>query len=194
MSLEIELEKVIDKLLKIHYDQLAECRQRNYILTERTIGALLIIIGFVVFGQIVPSPIVASLAVLGILGGSFAVCVILYTNNRAYLLNARAIRNINRMLHLCDTQPDLGEPIYPDEWKSFGQKTPTQLSAPLWLFIGLVAVLASVGAWVRPVLDPKTGPGAKGNESVARASDPEYKDRLLLRFSIETSERTGFSR
>jgi len=45
---------------------------------------------------------------------------------------------------------EIDESLYPEEWKSFGQKSPTRVTLPLWALIMAVALLVALAACLRP--------------------------------------------
>lgn len=139
----------LDALLKLHHERLAECRRRNEILVERTIAVLVILVGFLVFGNELPPGSIKCLAVLGAIAGSIGICVILYKNNHTYLENAKVIKNINHMLLLYEHKEEIKKSLYPSEWISFGDKSLVQVCLPFWVFIMGIAVIAAIAICIR---------------------------------------------
>ncbi len=139
----------LNALLELHHERLVECRKRNELLVERTIAVLIILVGFLVFGDVKPSSQIKFLAVAGVLIGSIGICVILYKNNVTYLQNAKVVRNINRMLRLYEQSPEIGTPLYPREWESFGDKQAIRICLPFWVLIQAIAIIVAVAMCVR---------------------------------------------
>jgi hypothetical protein len=139
----------LDALLELHHERLVECRKRNELLVERTIAVVIILVGFLVFGDVKPSTQIKFLAVAGLLAGSMGICVILYKNNLTYVQNAKVIGNISRLLRLYEQNSEIGTPLYPSEWESFGDKRALQICWPLWLLVLVIAIIAAVAMSVR---------------------------------------------
>ena len=108
-------------LFETHQQQLAEKRAHIHSVTERVVGLLVVICGWLLVTDTRPRGLLLAVVVFGVLVICGAACTILYRRNRGYLRVARVVQRVNRCLGLFERGrflPD--EALYPESWKSFG--------------------------------------------------------------------------
>lgn len=104
-----------------HCRQITVLRQKIHTLTEKTVGILLLLAGWGIISKTQFTPSIKIILVLIVCILCISSCVMIFTNNRSYLANARVIKKINIMLNFFENGKYLiNDSLYPQKWKNFG--------------------------------------------------------------------------
>lgn len=121
----------VKTLFEVHHRILAEYRQRNYAIVERTLILLGIVGGWLATRQADGTPKlgIALAVMLGITGA----CVALGINMFTYNEHVKVVRKLSRHLHV--------QQFYPLKWQTDHRLRRTVI-LPLFLFAWLLAIAA----------------------------------------------------
>ena len=115
--------EVLKMLFEEHHRQLAAARLKIHTTAERTLALLTIIAGWLVISD---KPLIGGLQwilIVAITLITFGACSIIYRNNSKYYKVAKVMPKINTALGLFEPNKFYpNESIYPESWKTFGEK------------------------------------------------------------------------
>lgn len=121
MGTQMDDSAVLKMLFEEHHRQLAEGRRYMHALTERTVGVLLLLTGWIVIAESPRIGRVRLILIASIVAVSLGACALQFVYHRGYARTARVIAKLNQALELYNAGrflPDAA--LYPDSWKTFG--------------------------------------------------------------------------
>jgi hypothetical protein len=142
-------EETLRLLFNVHHRQMEDRRTKIHNITEKTMALLIVIGGWLMVSENPPSGKLRWVLVSAIALIAITACIILYSNNRAYLQVASVVKQLNEALHVHDKGHYLeNEALYPEAWKSWGI-LPWKTIWHHWVFIPVLAFLCIIGAFAR---------------------------------------------
>lgn len=133
-----EDKQTLRMLFQLHHQQLWEKRQHIHHFTERVVGLLVIIFGWLLI-SVKPHGLLLWAIVAGVIAIGIVACIILYRTNRGYSEIAAVVRRLNEALALYDGGRYMpGEPLYPKRWRSFGR---SGTLATVWHHLTIVILM-----------------------------------------------------
>ena len=142
--------EILKLLFVEHQRQLTEKRHKIHATSEKTLALLMLIAGWLVLTK---EPLVRGIhwVIIGaVIIIAVAACKSIYRNNKSYYIIARLIRRINDSLGLYEEGRFASdEPLYPAEWKHFGEQKEIQGALFHILAISAGAALCVVAAFLR---------------------------------------------
>jgi hypothetical protein len=139
--------EIVKMLFEVHHGQMEEKRTKIHNITERTIGLLVVVAGWLIVSEHTPGGGMRLSIVLGVIAISVIACIIQYRNNRAYMQIASVIQKLNQRLGVYDIGRFVQDKaLYPDAWKEFGRQNSVRTIWHHWLFICIVALVCIVAA------------------------------------------------
>jgi hypothetical protein len=137
--------EIIKLLFEIHHRQIEERRTKIHNITQKTIGILIVVAGWLIISKNPPSGDMKLAVILAVIAISTISCFFQYNNTRAYMQIASVIQKLNQILkvykvgHFIDN-----EALYPDAWKKFGQESYVRTIWHHWLFIYVMAFVCVI--------------------------------------------------
>jgi hypothetical protein len=146
----VDKDDIIKMLYTEHQRQVTVRREKIHGITERTIGILTVIGGWLLIGNTRLSEPLKWVLVFQVatLGG--AACYSVYANNKAYLRTAQVIQKLNRVLGLYEPGAIVpNESLYLSPSDNFGAQGILDGAVPHWLTIISICVLCLLAAWLK---------------------------------------------
>ena len=137
--------EIIKMLFEVHHRQMEEKRTIIHNITQRTIGLLGIVTGWLIVSKNHPNESMKLPLVFAVIAISSISCIIQYANNRAYMQIASVIQKLNEKLGVYDVGRFIdNKALYPDAWKKFGRENYIRTIWHHWLFISVMTLVCIV--------------------------------------------------
>jgi len=133
-----------------HHRQNTARREKIHGITERTVGVLVIIGGWLLISDTPLSESLRWVLVFQVATLAVAACYSVYMNNRSYLRTAQVIQKLNTALRLYEPGAFVpNEPLYPPPSESFGAMGVLDGAVPHWVTILSISAVCILAAWLR---------------------------------------------